>query len=1351
MAERTIRKVKYGNTERRSFAQVKEVCEMPYLAEIQKSSYKEFLRTGIGEVFKDFSPIRDFSNKLELYFTDHHIEMTPKYTEKECKDRDATYAVPLKVKARLVNKETGEITEQEVFMGDIPLMTPNGSFIINGAERVVVSQLVRSPGVYFGFVKDNNTGVNYYGATNIPSRGAWLEFQEDDKGVLWVHVDRERKVQATVLMRALASVAHGDFEDPDAILQPFAGIEFMTDEELAAMFHGEPLMVHTIEKDPNHVVPDYTEIDENPMLGEEEKRLRREEIARESKFFTEEAALKELNRKLRPGEVPNISSIRQYIRGLFFDRRKYDLSRVGRYKFNKKLALSARIANMFAFDDVVDTTTGEIIVSKGDFIDEETAVRIQNLGINEVAVEAEDAPDGKHVVIGNAHVSLASYVDCDPKQLGINEMVYYPILKTLLEKAGGDMEQLKRLIVENESLLVVKHLLINDVIATINYITGLRYGIGDVDNIDHLGNRRVRSVGELLQNQFRIGIARLERVVRERMQIQKDNESPTPQSLINIRPVTSAVKEFFGSSQLSQFMDETNPIAELTHKRKLSALGPGGLNRDRASFEVRDVHYTHYSRMCPIETPEGQNIGLINSLSSYARINEYGFIEAPYRKVDKINHRVTDEVRYMAADEEDRYRVAQANEPLDENNWFVKERVLMRYRDDIAEVSRDEIDYMDVSPRQMISVATALIPFLENDDTNRALMGSNMQRQAVPLLQPEAPIVGTGIEHKLAYDSGVMVTANRAGEVTYVDASTIIIKEDTSLPPIEHEYEIVENITRNQTKEGVFATYALKKFIGSNQGTCINQKPIVAKGDKVLPGQVIADGPSTQNAELSLGRNILIGFMSWEGYNYEDAILISEKVVKDDAFTSIHIEEYEHEARDTKLGEEEITRDIPNVGDDALKNLDENGIVRIGAEVKSGDILVGKVTPKGETELTPEERLLRAIFGEKAREVRDTSLRVPHGEGGIVVDVKVFTRANKDEMTPGVNKLVRVYIAQKRKIGVGDKMAGRHGNKGVVSRILPQEDMPFMEDGTPLQIVLNPLGVPSRMNIGQVLEVHLGLVAKALGWKVATPVFDGALESDIEKLLRDNGFTTNGEVDGKIQMYDGRTGEPFENRATVGYMYMIKLNHLVDDKIHARSTGPYSMVTQQPLGGKAQFGGQRFGEMEVWALYAYGAANILQEIMTVKSDDIVGRVKTYESIVKGTNQNEPGVPESFKVLIKELQSLALDIKVLNENHEEIGIRELIEDERDEFDEKADKQKHYSEEVRFDDKEIDVSHNLFDEDLDDDDEEGGDKSDLTDDSFNFDDLFKSDDVVIDDTLPEDDDMPDYDDDKSDDEL
>lgn len=1297
MSVRTIRKVKYGNTERRSFAQVHEVCEMPYLVEVQKNSYNEFLKNGIGEVFKDFSPIRDFSNKMELWFLDHHLEMTPKYTEKECKDRDATYAVPLKVKVRLVNKETGLITEQEVFMGDMPLMTPNGSFIINGAERVVVSQLVRSPGVYFSFVKDIRTGENYFGATNIPSRGAWLEFQEDDKGVLWVHVDRQRKVQASVLVRVLSAALGTQYEEPEPTLNdfkylPFAGSaagaaayeSFSDDESMIRLFNEDPLMKNTIEKDPAK---------------------------------TEDDGLKELNRKLRPGEIPNIDSIKQFVRGLFFDRRKYDLSRVGRYKYNKKLALAARITGQRAFETVADAD-GVVYVEKGKKITEEVAIRIQNAGINRVGIMV-----GKdrhcHYVMGNRHVDIAGYVDFDYKELGINEKVYYPALKRLIDQAAGDKETLKKLIAENVDLLIVKHLLVDDVIATINYISGLRYDVGYCDNIDHLGNRRVRSVGELLQNQFRIGIARLERVVRERMQIQNDAEPPTPQNLINIRPVTSAIKEFFGSSQLSQFMDESNPIAELTHKRKLSALGPGGLNRERASFEVRDVHYSHYSRMCPIETPEGQNIGLINSLSSYARINEYGFIEAPYRRVDKVNHRVTDEVHYLAADEEDRYVVAMANEPLDENNWFVNERVMMRYRDDIAERYREDIDYMDVSPRQMISVATALIPFLENDDTNRALMGSNMQRQAVPLLKPEAPIVGTGIEHKIAYDSGVMVVARKSGTVTYVDAERIIVAEDEEGESTDGGIEIIENVKRSVKKgQKPTAEYILKKFVGSNQGTCINQKPIVSKGDRVEAGQVIADGHSTENAELALGRNILVGFMSWEGYNYEDAILISEKIVKDDVFTSIHIEEHELEARDTKLGEEEITRDIPNVGDDALKNLDENGIIRVGAEVDSGDILVGKVTPKGETELTPEERLLRAIFGEKAREVRDTSLRVPHGEGGIVVDVKVFTRANKDEMSPGVNKLVRVYIAQKRKISVGDKMAGRHGNKGVISRILPQEDMPFMADGTPLQIVLNPLGVPSRMNIGQVLEVHLGLVAKALGWKVATPVFDGALESDIHKLLEENGFVTDGKVDGKIQMYDGRTGEPFENRSTVGYMYMIKLIHLVDDKIHARSTGPYSLVTQQPLGGKAQFGGQRFGEMEVWALYAYGAANILQEIMTVKSDDVVGRVKTYESIVKGGNNNEPGVPESFKVLIKELQALALDVKVLNEDKQEIGIRELIEDDRDDEVE-FEKKKHYvGGDMNIEDG-FDIGENVFADDIEDDDaEESGDVSLFDDDELDL---------------------------------
>lgn len=1233
MAARTIRKVKYGKTERHSFAQIQEVIDMPYLIEVQKKSYQDFLDHGIDEVFKDFSPITDFSGRIELYFLDHTFDKAPKYTEKECKERDATYAAPLKVRVRLLYKETGQVVEQEVFMGDFPLMTPNGSFIINGAERVIVSQLVRSPGVYFDSVKDIKTGQAYYGATNIPSRGAWLEFQEDASGMLWVHVDRTRKVPATVLLRSLSMVT--------------PGAAFDSDEAISALFHNEQLIVSTCEKDP-------------AKTGEE--------------------GIIELNRKLRPGEIPNLESITGYVQSLFYERRKYDLSRVGRHKFNKKLSLAARIEGQTLYENVVDAD-GVVLGKAGETVTLEQSRLIQNSGINEVKIavnpELYKTASGVHTVTGNNHVELTSVCpELNPAELGVDELVHYPTLVKLIEEAAGDSAVLKTLIKENIDRLVVKHILVDDVIATINYIIGLRYGIGFCDNIDHLGNRRVRSVGELLQNQFRIGIARLERVIRERMQIQSDNEL-TPQTLINIRPVSSAIKEFFGSSQLSQFMDESNPIAELTHKRKLSALGPGGLNRERASFEVRDVHYSHYSRMCPIETPEGQNIGLISSLSSYARINEYGFIEAPYRRVDKINKRVSNEVEYLSADEEDRYAVAQANEPLDENGWFVNERVLMRYRDDIAERNRDEIDYMDVSPRQMVSVATALIPFLENDDTNRALMGSNMQRQAVPLLRPEAPIVATGMEHKIAYDSGVMVIARNGGVVQYVDADSIVVKEDS----------------------GESFKYTLKKFIGSNQGTCINQKPIVTKGEVVVKGQTLADGHSTENAELALGRNILVGFMSWEGYNYEDAILISEKIVKDDVFTSIHIEEHEMEARDTKLGEEEITRDIPNVGDDALKNLDEDGIVRVGAEVDSGDILVGKVTPKGETELTPEERLLRAIFGEKAREVRDTSLRVPHGEGGIVVDVKVFTRANKDEMSPGVNKLVRVYIAQKRKISVGDKMAGRHGNKGVVSRILPEEDMPFMADGRPLQIVLNPLGVPSRMNIGQVLEVHLGLVAKALGWKVATPVFDGALESDIRQLLEDNNFTTDGKVDGKLQMYDGRTGEPFENRATVGYMYMIKLIHLVDDKIHARSTGPYSLVTQQPLGGKAQFGGQRFGEMEVWALYAYGAANILQEIMTVKSDDIVGRVKTYESIVKGLNTSEPGVPESFKVLIKELQALALDVKVLTEDREEIGIKDLIEDETDSEPDDESRHKHYNpSEVNFED-EIDIGDDTFSDDLD----------------------------------------------------
>ncbi len=1240
MAERKIRKVKYGNTERHSFAQVDEVIDMPNLIEVQKKSYNDFLERGIGEVFKDFSPITDFSGRIELHFISHHIEDTPKYSEKECKDRDATYATPLKVKVRLVYKESGQMTEQEVFMGDMPKMTPNGSFIINGAERVIVSQLVRSPGVYFSDeTKDQKTGKVYYTAQSIPSRGAWLEYEMEPTETLAVHVDRQRKVPMTTLIRALSAVTTKDFG---------------SDERICEIFHNEPIIVKTCEKD----------------------------VAKD-----DESGLEELNKKLRPGEIFNPESVANYIHSLFFDRRKYDLSRVGRYKLNKKLCLASRITGMTAAADVVDSD-GVLYVSAGDVISEDTAFKISNAGINEVAVKIEGR-DEPFFVMGNAHVDLAGYVDCDPRELGITEGVSFALLSELISQAGGDRAKLAELCRDNADRLAEKHITVSDILSTVNYIIGLHYGIGTTDNIDHLGNRRVRSVGELLQNQFRIGIARLERVVRERMQIQSDAEL-TPQTLINIRPVTAALKEFFGSSQLSQFMDETNPISELTHKRKLSALGPGGLNRDRATFDVRDVHYSHYGRMCPIETPEGQNIGLISSLTSYAKINEYGFIEAPYRKVVKqydadgnvIGGRVTDEVEYLSADREDRYIIAQAKEPLGADGWFEKKRVLARFREDIKEFDREEIDYVDVSPRQLVSVATSLIPFLENDDTNRALMGSNMQRQAVPLLKPEAPMIGTGIEHKIAYDSGVMVLARAGGVVTYVDAETVRVRED----------------------DGMTATYTLKKFQGSNQGTCINQKPIVAKGQTVKAGDVLADGHSTQNGELALGRNILVGFMSWEGYNYEDAILISERIVKDDVFTSIHIAEYEMEARDTKLGEEEITRDIPNVGEDALKNLDENGIVYVGAEVTSGDILVGKVTPKGEADLTPEERLMRAIFGEKSHEVRDTSLKVPHGEGGIVVDVKVFTRANKDEMSPGVNKVVRVYIAQKRKIGVGDKMAGRHGNKGVISRVLPEEDMPFMADGTRLQIVLNPLGVPSRMNIGQVLEVHLGLVAKALGWKVATPVFDSALESDIEKLLHDNGYVNpDGEVDGKIQMYDGRTGEPFENRTTVGYMYMLKLIHLVDDKMHARSIGPYSLVTQQPLGGKAQFGGQRFGEMEVWALYAYGAANILQEIMTVKSDDIVGRVKTYESIVKGVNVSEPGVPESFKVLIKELQALGLDIKVLNDENKEISIKDITEDEPDTYEAPTKKTKHFENGKLVLEEEIDLD--AFDDiSLDDDEDE-----------------------------------------------
>ena len=1201
MSQKKIHKVMYGTTERMDFSKIKDVLAIPYLIEVQKDSYNSFIHEGISEVFKDYSPIVDFAGKLKLEFLSHSLEGEPKYSVKECKDRDTTYALPLRVKTRLTNQETGEVVDQEVFMGDFPLMTESGSFIINGAERVIVSQLVRSPGVYSEKSLDRN-GTPRFKTTVIPNRGAWLEFEQDQNDVQWVHVDRTRKITSTTLLRALG---------------------FGTDEELAELFGEDEMMAATCKKD--------------------------------SDCKSVEEGKRDLFKRLRPGEVPTTEGADILINNTFFEYKKYDLARVGRYKYNKKLSIANRIEGNVLSRDVVDPSTGEILALKGDTPSEAVAKKIQNSGVNVVWLAYRDA-DGvekEYKAIGNNTVDLDAFVECDPRELGIMEKVYYPNLATFMEEYP-DRDELLLAIRSNVDQLVFKHITTDDIVATVSYNLGLRLGFGTCDDIDHLSNRRVRPVGELLQNQFRIGVSRLERVIKERMASAQDSAEITPQNLINIRPVTSAVKEFFGSSQLSQFMDQPNPIAELTHKRKLSALGPGGLNRERASFEVRDVHHSHYGRLCPIETPEGQNIGLISSLSTYARVNEYGFMESPYRRIDKATGVVTDEVVYMTADEEDKYVVAQANEELDDESKFVRERVTCRIRSDIREVPREQVDFMDVSPKQLVSIATALIPFLENDDTNRALMGSNMQRQAVPLLKPAAPMIATGVEHRIAYDSGALKLAKRDGFVKYVDSDKIVV----------------------EAEDGTEDVYTMAKFERSNQSTCINQHPIVAKGDRVYAevkengkvvreATVLADGPATDRGELALGRNILVGFMSWEGYNYEDAILISEDLVKDDVFTSIHIEEHEIEARDTKLGEEQITRDIPNLSEDALKNLDEDGIVRVGAEVRSGDILVGKVTPKGETELTPEERLLRAIFGEKAREVRDTSLRVPNGEGGIVVDVKIFTRKNRDELSPGVNKLVRVYIAQKRKISVGDKMAGRHGNKGVISRVLPKEDMPFLADGTPLQIVLNPLGVPSRMNIGQVLEVHLGLVAKMLGWKVATPVFDGADEQDIKQLFADCGIVNEqGKVDGKIKLYDGRTGEPFENPVTVGYMYMLKLHHLVDDKIHARSTGPYSLVTQQPLGGKAQFGGQRFGEMEVWALEAYGAANMLQEILTVKSDDVVGRVKTYESIVKGNNISEPGIPESFKVLVKELQALGLDVKVLTEDRDEVKLRDYSDEEMD---------------------------------------------------------------------------------------
>ncbi len=1201
-----VKPVKLGKNERMTFSKINEVIDMPNLIEIQKDSYAWFLEQGLKEVFEDMSSITDYTGNLVLDFIDYRLDDKPKYTVAECKERDATYAAPLRVLARLQNMETGEIKENEVFMGDFPLMTDSGTFVINGAERVVVSQLVRSPGVYFDCAIDKS-GRKLFSSTVIPNRGAWLEYETAQDGALYVRIDKNRKLPLSTFVRSL-------------------GIE--TNFQMSELLGEDERMTATFEKDTTTNTDD---------------------------------ALIEVYKKLRPGEPATVEGAQTHLEQLFFDDRRYDLSRVGRFKYNKKLAIGARIIGKVLSRPVVDPMTGEIMAEAGETISREKAAEMEKKGVSEVYLDVlENEGDRVEVkVISNGMVDIRDFVDFDVTDLKIKEKVVFSVLKDILENNEGDA--IKEAVIDNLDALCPKHITLDDIFASVNYFLGLPHGVGNIDDIDHLGNRRIRCVGELLQNQFRIGFSRMERVIREKMTLQaQDMDIITPQSLINIRPVVAAIKEFFGSSPLSQFMDQTNPLSELTHKRRLSALGPGGLSRDRAGFEVRDVHYSHYGRMCPIETPEGPNIGLISYLATFAKINEYGFIETPFRKVDKATGRVLDEVVYMTADQEDEFIVAQANEPLDAEGHFVNERVNGRFRDQFVETKGSEIDFMDVSPKMVVSVATAMIPFLENDDTNRALMGSNMQKQAVPLLKTENPFVGTGMEYKAAVDSGVVVLAKNAG--TVVAASADMIKIKTATGEID-EYELI-------------------KFLRSNHGTCINQKPIVNVGQEVVKGEVIADGPATATGEVSLGKNALIGFMTWEGYNYEDAVLINQKLVREDMYTSIHIEEYDIEARDTKLGPEEITRDIPNVGEDALKDLDERGIIRIGAEVRAGDILVGKVTPKGETELTAEERLLRAIFGEKAREVRDTSLRVPHGEYGTIVDVKVFDRSNCSELNPGVNLVVRCYIAQKRKISVGDKMAGRHGNKGVVSRILPSEDMPFLPDGTPLDIVLNPLGVPSRMNIGQVLEVHLGYAAKALGWKVCTPVFDGAHESDIKDMFRKaEEFTKSDEYqdkgsakldfskipfteDAKTQLYDGRTGEPFDNKVTVGYMYYLKLHHLVDDKIHARSTGPYSLVTQQPLGGKAQFGGQRFGEMEVWALEAYGAAYTLQEILTVKSDDVVGRVKTYEAIVKGQNVPKAGVPESFKVLIKELQSLGLDIKVLDKENNEIDLKQTFDDDED---------------------------------------------------------------------------------------
>ncbi len=1197
--------VQYGRTIRKSYARAEEIQDMPHLLEIQKNSYKWFLDEGLREVFKGVAAITDYSGNLELSFVDYSMNEPPKYSEEECKARDATYAAPLKVSVRLRNRETEEIKEQEIFMGDFPLMTASGTFIINGAERVIVSQIVRSPGVYFD-KKTDKTNSSVYGTTIIPYHGAWLEYETDLNDVFYVRIDKNRKLPATLLLKALGAYkADKPHTWLSCIDNPVGGA--VTGDALREIFGDDKRIVTTLERDT---------------------------------CISRDDCLLEIYKKLRPGDPPTVESSETLLENLFFDHRRYDISNVGRYKFNKKLALYPRVAGYALAEPVADPMTGEIIADAGETLTRERVRELEKKGVNAVRITVGENETVR--VFSNGMVDAADFVrfsDDDAEnrriikeELGLRERVRFILLRQYMEQYEG--EELKEVLKENVDLLMPKHVICDDIFSAANYLCCLAHGIGEPDDIDHLGNRRVRSVGELLQNQFRIGFSRMERVIRERMTLQ-DLDIVTPQSLINIRPVTAAIKEFFGSSPLSQFMDQTNPLAELTHKRRISALGPGGLTRERANFDVRDVHYSHYARLCPIETPEGPNIGLINYLSSYARVNEYGFLITPYRRIDKETGVVTKEVVYMTADVEDQYIMAMATEPLDEQGRLINKRVTCRHRDEIIDVDREKVDFMDVSPRMMISIATAMIPFLENDDANRALMGANMQRQAVPLMTTQAPIVATGIEHKCAVDSGVCILAEDSGTVTRVDAKYITVRYDGG-----------------ETKD-----YKLIKFARSNQGTCINQRPIVSAGQRVEKGDVMADGPSTSNGEISLGKNILVGYMNWEGYNYEDAILLNERLVMEDVFTSIHVEEYECDARDTKLGPEEITRDIPGVGDDALKYLDERGIIMVGAEVTAGDILVGKVTPKGETELTAEERLLRAIFGEKAREVRDTSLRVPHGEYGIIVDVKVFTPENSDELQPGVREVVRCYIAQKRKISVGDKMAGRHGNKGVVSRILPQEDMPYLPDGTPLDIVLNPLGVPSRMNIGQVLEVHLGYAAKTLGWKVATPIFDGATDKDIAEALELAGL----DPEGKSWLYDGRTGERFDNKVTVGYVYFLKLHHLVDDKIHARSTGPYSLVTQQPLGGKAQFGGQRFGEMEVWALEAYGAAHTLQEILTVKSDDVTGRVRTYESIVKGHNIPQPGVPESFKVLVKELQSLCLDIKVLDKDGQEIELKEDDED------------------------------------------------------------------------------------------